>query len=124
MVQTYTNEIYNNMINKDLNPFNICSGLFLCPRETHKATLKEYVKAILADKPVTKATEPTKKATYNILHLTDPHIDLEYQVVRLHIFCQINIVREQIKYVMNLYVAVQRMEFLLNLKKVLSIGVL
>lgn len=53
----------------------------MCPKTSHREHIQEYVKEVLRDKPPTIYPTPTKKSTYTVMHVTDPHIDLQYEVV-------------------------------------------
>jgi len=53
----------------------------MCPKTIKHDHLNQYVKEVLKDKPVRNNINPTKKSTYTILQLSDPHVDLEYKEV-------------------------------------------
>jgi len=72
--------LFKSLMDKLYNPIHFCEGIFLCPRTTHRESLKQFVEDILKDKPATNIPTPTKKATYNILQIADPHVDLQYQI--------------------------------------------
>src|SRR4051812_12729595 len=73
--------LFPSLWDKFTDPERVCQGLFLCPRTIHRENLKGFVDGVLKDKPPTKNVVPTKRSTYNILQLTDPHIDLQYDTV-------------------------------------------
>ena len=77
----YTGELFKQLFNKDFNAYHVCENVRLCPKERHRDFLKEYIKDVLKDKPANDIPTPSKKSTYKLLHLTDPHIDLAYQEV-------------------------------------------
>lgn len=58
----------------------------MCPKTYEVDHLKEYVKEVLKDKPAKSDIKPSKKSTYTILQLSDPHVDLEYKAVILKTF--------------------------------------
>ena len=82
-IKSFGEIAYSAIIDRALNPQHVCEKLAMCPKTTHKEKLADYVKEVLKDKPETVYPTPTKKATYKVLQLTDPHIDLEYLEVSL-----------------------------------------
>jgi len=80
-VATFGGILITSLFEKNLNSSRICQKTFMCPRTVDPDYLKKYVKDVLADKPATSYPTPSKKSTYTILQLADPHIDLEYDVV-------------------------------------------
>jgi hypothetical protein len=68
-------------MDKTFNSTHICQRILFCPRTDHKEFVKDYVEEVLKDKPATNIPTPTKRSTYTVLHLTDPHLDLQYQEV-------------------------------------------
>ena len=80
-VQGFGPVLYKSLVDKTFDPVHFCEGIFLCPRTTHRESLKKFAEDILKDKPVTNIPTPTKKSTYNIMQIADPHIDLQYQIV-------------------------------------------
>lgn len=81
LIPTIGDIIMGSLYNKLFSPSHVCQSFFMCPKTSYKETIKEYVQEVLKDKPKTNIPTPTKKSTYNILHLSDPHIDLQYQIV-------------------------------------------
>jgi len=79
-VATFGGILITSLFEKNLNSSRICQKIAMCPRTIEPDYLKKYVKDVLADKPPTNYPTPTKKSTYTILQLADPHIDLEYDV--------------------------------------------
>lgn len=80
-ITSFGNVLLEALYNKILSPYNICEHFFMCPKTSYRDRLKDYVKDVLKDKPATNIPTPTKKSTYTIMHVTDPHIDLEYEEV-------------------------------------------
>ncbi len=85
-VSSFGPVLFKSLVDKIYNPIHFCENVFLCPRTTHKENLKHFVEDILKDKPATNVPVPTKKSTYNILQISDPHVDLEYQIVKSSIW--------------------------------------
>jgi len=67
------------VLNRTFDAGFVCEKFSLCPRSYVESTML-YAEEILKDKPPTNIPVPTKKSSYKILHLTDPHIDLEYKI--------------------------------------------
>ncbi len=59
-----------------------CQRLSLCPYPINNDTLTPYVQEVLQDKPPTNISNATGRATYQVLHMTDLHIDFNYQEVK------------------------------------------
>mmetsp|Transcript_18177 Transcript_18177/g.15852 ORF Transcript_18177/g.15852 Transcript_18177/m.15852 type:complete len:98 (+) Transcript_18177:460-753(+) len=51
----------------------------LCDRNYTEDREKEYIERVIADKPNKTAPNPTKRATYKFVHLTDMHFDWKYK---------------------------------------------
>lgn len=81
-VTSYGHIIFDAIYDRMITPSYLCENLFMCPKTDNRDHLKEYVQDVLKDKPEKDIPTPTKKSTYTILHLTDPHIDLQYEAVR------------------------------------------
>ena len=82
-VQRYGEVVWEALINRTFDAYHACERFHLCEKTTHKEQLKAYVEEVMADKPATKIPTPTKKSTYTILQMTDPHIDLDYVEVKI-----------------------------------------
>jgi len=86
-VKGFGDILLNELIDKISDPQRICQRILMCPRTTRRERVKEYAEEILKDKPAPSVPTPTKKSTYKILQLSDPHVDLEYQaVIQLSLF--------------------------------------
>ena len=86
LISSYLDIILGSIIDRTSDPLDICQTIMLCPKTSHTASLDDYIAEVLKDKPPQQTVSPSKKTYYNILHLADPHIDLEYQVVSLRLF--------------------------------------
>ncbi len=80
-ITTFGDILLDALIDKAFHPLKVCERMLMCPQTTEKQRIKDYIEEILKDKPPTDIPRPTKKATYKILQLSDPHVDLEYQAV-------------------------------------------
>ncbi len=60
-----------------------CQRLAFCPYLINTDTLNPYVDDVLQDKPaeVNNTEAPANRSTYQVLHMTDIHIDFKYQEV-------------------------------------------
>jgi len=121
-VKGFGDVLLDQLITKIADPLRICQRMMMCPRTVRKERVKEYAQEILKDKPETSIPTPTKKSTYRILQLSDPHVDLQYEAVMSFIMNNLNIYRELMLLVHNLYVVVQKTEFLQALKMELNSG--
>jgi len=82
-VSSFGPVLFKSLVDKLYEPIHFCENVFLCPRTTHRENLKKFVEDVLKDKPATNIPVPTKKSTYNILQISDPHVDLEYKIVKV-----------------------------------------
>ena len=80
-IKAFGHIVFESALDRLLKPRNVCEGLAMCPRTIEVDHLKDYVKKVLQDKPPAQETKPTKKSTYTVLQLSDPHVDLEYKIV-------------------------------------------
>lgn len=72
--------LIESLLNKVFNPINFCNLHDYCTDYTEqRLSIKDFAKRVLKDKPVPHIKEPTNWSNYSILHLTDTHIDLQYQ---------------------------------------------
>jgi len=77
-METFGDIVYASIVDRFIKPYRVCENLSMCPRTTQKDDLKKYVEEVLKDKPDREILAPTKKSTYTILQISDPHIDLNY----------------------------------------------
>jgi hypothetical protein len=80
-VQDFIGEVYDAIINSTVNATYACQRLSFCPYTVNNATLLPYVQEVLQGKPPTNIPTATGRATYQVLQMTDLHIDLNYQAV-------------------------------------------
>ena len=80
-LQSYGDIVFEALLDRVFDAYHVCERLHVCPKDTSRGHLEDYIKDVLKDKPATSYPTPTKKSTYNVLHFSDPHIDLEYQEV-------------------------------------------
>lgn len=62
-----------------LDPKRICPRLLLCKKSYRAISIKKTVQQILSDKPAKKKPIPQMESTYNLLQITDIHVDLAYK---------------------------------------------
>jgi len=77
----YAAEFVKNLFKKIFNPVEVCGTIGFCKNVYHVSDFQDYLKDVLADKPNKTIPQPTLKGKYKILHLTDLHIDFEYEEV-------------------------------------------
>ena len=80
-ISTFGDIVFESALDRALKPKQVCEGLAMCPKTTHYERVRDYAKEILKDKPAQKEIKPTKKSTYTVLQLSDPHVDFEYKIV-------------------------------------------
>lgn len=77
-IQSYGDIVFETILDRTIEPGHVCEKIAMCPETRDRTRLRDYVKEVLADKPKTKYPTPSKKGTYTILQLSDPHVDLLY----------------------------------------------
>jgi len=82
LINTYGDVVYGSIMDLDATPLEVCQGLSFCPAPINQTELDEYIQTILEDRPDDNIPTPSGQSTYNVLHLTDVHIDLLYKEVR------------------------------------------
>ena len=75
--------LYNAITDPSVNSTWACQKLAMCPYLINYDTLNPYVDDVLKDKPATNIPTATNRSTYQVLHMTDIHIDFLYQEVFL-----------------------------------------
>jgi len=78
-VRTFVGQIYDSIIIPSVNSTYACQRLAMCPYNINNDTLNPYVQEILQDKPTTNIPTATRRSTYQVMHMTDLHIDFSYQ---------------------------------------------
>lgn len=65
-----------------------CQRLAMCPYLINNDTLNPFLDEVLQGKPATvnTTTAPANRSTYQVLHMTDIHIDFQYQEVMIEVF--------------------------------------
>lgn len=81
-INTFGEVVVHSLSVKIFNPERACARLRLCPKTWENEILGDYIQGVLKDKPNTPQPTPTKRNTYKMMHISDLHVDLEYQVVR------------------------------------------
>ena len=80
-VQDLITQIYDSITLPAVNSTWACQRLSFCPYTVNNDTLNPYVASVLQDKPETNIPPATNRSTYQVLHMTDIHIDFKYQEV-------------------------------------------
>ena len=80
-VQTFLGEIYDAVVDPNVNSTYACQRLAMCPFNINNDTLNPYVDNVLQGKPATNIPKASNRSTYQVLHMTDLHIDFHYQEV-------------------------------------------
>jgi len=80
-IGSYADQVFEVLLDRTIRPDRICERFALCPRTIERDRLNDFIKDVMGDKPPRKVTKPTKKGTYHVLQLSDPHVDLLYQEV-------------------------------------------
>jgi len=80
-VKNFIGGIYDSIVDPTVNSTYACQRLSFCPFPINNDTLTPYVQEVLQDKPPTNISNATGRATYQVLHMTDLHIDFNYQEV-------------------------------------------
>jgi len=78
-VHSYIGEIYDNIVDPSVNSTYACQRLAMCPYTINNDTLNPYVDDVLKDKPDTNIPTASNRSTYQVLQMTDLHIDFHYQ---------------------------------------------
>jgi len=81
-IDTFGEIVIHSLSAKIFNPERACARLRLCPKTWETEILEDYIQEVLKDKPNTPQPTPTKRNTYKMMHISDLHVDLEYEVVR------------------------------------------
>lgn len=77
----YANHFVKNLFKKVFSPKDFCGYIGFCKDSYRKLDINDYMKDVLADKPNFTAPQPTMKNKLKVLHLSDLHIDFEYEEV-------------------------------------------
>jgi sphingomyelin phosphodiesterase len=80
VVTSFGDVLFDALYNKLYDSYYICERTFMCPKISQQDHVKDYAKDVLKDKPIKDKPTPTKKSTYTVMHFTDPHIDLDYEI--------------------------------------------
>ena len=73
-----TPSIFYSFFHHYLDPHRICPEIDLCPEYYVEESLQAYINETLKDKPKRDPPQPTKRATYKVVHLTDIHFNWHY----------------------------------------------
>ena len=83
-VQDVITSLFASIINPAVNSTWACQRLAMCPYLINTDTLNPYVDDVLQGKPTTvipTEAPAANRSTYQVLHMTDIHIDFKYQEV-------------------------------------------
>ena len=80
-MKNFIGGIYDSIVDPTVNSTYACQRLAMCPYTINNDTLNPYVQEVLQDKPPTNIPNATGRETYFVLHMTDLHIDFNYQEV-------------------------------------------
>ncbi len=75
----FIEEVFEIALDRFIRPERFCGKVGICPWAEEKDRLQDYIKEVLKDKPKRVETKPTKKSTYSVMQLADPHFDHLYQ---------------------------------------------
>ena len=119
--------IYESITNPAVNSTWACQRLAMCPYLVNNDTLNPFVDDVLQNKPENDIPAAANRSTYQVLHMTDIHLDFSYQEVGLLNWNQITLkFREHGQGVEDSNVVEQTVEthqILMILMKLLDIGV-
>lgn len=78
-IHSYGDEVWEILLDRAIRPQRFCQRFAICPHVEERDHLQEFIKDVLKDKPQKKSVKPTKKSTYSVLQIADPHVDLLYK---------------------------------------------
>jgi len=71
--------VFQSLVKHLFDPDLICPKINLCPEIYQDIDIDQLVNDILKDKPKTEEIKPTKNKTFQLLHVSDIHTDIEYK---------------------------------------------
>jgi len=74
-------QLYGALTDPNVNSTWACQRLSFCPYLVNTDTLNPYVDDVLQNKPETNYQPAANQSTYQVLHMTDIHLDFAYQEV-------------------------------------------
>ncbi len=73
--------IYESITDPAVNSTWACQRLAMCPYLVNNDTLNPFVDDVLQNKPEADIPAAANRSTYQVLHMTDIHLDFSYQEV-------------------------------------------
>jgi sphingomyelin phosphodiesterase len=77
-LERWTTVIWDALMGRYHKPDVACAKMQFCPYDYEILSLESYIEDILKDAPNKKPPTPTKTSSYNVLHITDLHVDYTY----------------------------------------------